>query len=53
MKRGSSPDREGCWKHGSADPLFATGQWGAAREQYRAPLEDTLDPNETPLSSGS
>ena len=47
------PGKEGCWKHGCAGLLSATGQWRAAQGRYRGPLEDTLDPDETLLSSGS
>lgn len=49
----SLPGKEGCWKHGYVDLLSATGQWGAAQGQYQGPLEDTLDPDEKLLSSGS
>lgn len=47
------PGMEGYWKHGYVDLLSATGQWGEAQAQCQGPLEDTLDPDETPLSSDS
>lgn len=47
------PDTEGYWKHGYADLLSATGQWEEAQAQCQGLLEDTLDPDETLLSSDS